>query len=167
MSNLLVRKAKSRFEGTMQAPPAKYYTHRGFIFGSLAEGTSKVLNTSDAADNMSTVHALRLLGTQIERIENGYQVTGGPYRTPGDVLDVGNSGSTITFLLGLASTAPGVSVFTGDASLRSRPMGPLLEAMNNWGVIMAGVLIAAVPPLIVFFVMQKSFMKGFGFMKEK
>ena len=41
------------------------------------------------------------------------------------------------------------------------------EAMNNWGVIMAGVLIAAIPPLIVFFVMQKSFMKGFGFMKEK
>ena len=41
------------------------------------------------------------------------------------------------------------------------------EAMNNWGVIMAGVLIAAVPPLVVFFVMQKSFMKGFGFMKEK
>ncbi len=41
------------------------------------------------------------------------------------------------------------------------------EAMNNWGVIMAGVLIAAVPPLLVFFVMQKSFMKGFGFMREK
>ena len=41
------------------------------------------------------------------------------------------------------------------------------EAMNNWGVIMAGVLIALIPPLIVFFVMQKSFMKGFGFMREK
>ena len=41
------------------------------------------------------------------------------------------------------------------------------EAMNNWGVIMAGVLLAAIPPLIVFFLLQKSFMKGFGFMKEK
>jgi sn-glycerol 3-phosphate transport system permease protein len=41
------------------------------------------------------------------------------------------------------------------------------EAMNNWGVIMAGVLIALIPPLIVFFVMQKSFMRGFGFMREK
>ena len=41
------------------------------------------------------------------------------------------------------------------------------EAMNNWGVIMAGVLMALIPPLIVFFVMQKSFMKGFGFMREK
>jgi sn-glycerol 3-phosphate transport system permease protein len=41
------------------------------------------------------------------------------------------------------------------------------EAMNNWGVIMAGVLVAMIPPLIVFFVMQKSFIKGFGFMKEK
>lgn len=41
------------------------------------------------------------------------------------------------------------------------------EAMNNWGVIMAGVLIAMIPPLMVFFVMQKSFMKGFAFMREK
>ena len=41
------------------------------------------------------------------------------------------------------------------------------EAMNNWCVIMAGVLMALIPPLIVFFVMQKSFMKGFGFMREK
>ncbi len=41
------------------------------------------------------------------------------------------------------------------------------EAMNNWGIIMAGVLIAMIPPLIVFFLMQKSFMKGFAFMREK
>ncbi|MGQ4810570.1 hypothetical protein NKDENANG_04048 [Candidatus Entotheonellaceae bacterium PAL068K] len=41
------------------------------------------------------------------------------------------------------------------------------EAMNNWGVIMAGVLISMIPPLLVFFVMQKSFMEGFGFMSEK
>ena len=41
------------------------------------------------------------------------------------------------------------------------------EAMNNWGVIMAGVLIAMLPPLIVFFVLQRSFMEGFGFMREK
>jgi len=134
MSELLVRQAAGGFDGTMEAPPAKYYTHRGFVFGSLAEGTTKVLNTSDAGDNMSTARALKLLGTKIEHIDNGYAVTGGPYHTPDDVLYVGNSGSTITFLLGLASRAPGASVFTGDASLRSRPMGPLLEAMNNWGV---------------------------------
>ncbi len=41
------------------------------------------------------------------------------------------------------------------------------EAMNNWGVIMAGVLIAMLPPLVVFFVMQRSFMEGFAFMREK
>jgi 3-phosphoshikimate 1-carboxyvinyltransferase len=137
MSDLLVRKAEGGFEGTMQAPPAKYYTHRGFIFGSLADGKTKVLNTSPAGDNMSTVRALKLLGTRVERIEdlgNAYEVTGGPYHTPDDVLNVGNSGTTISFMLGLASRAPGVSVFTGDASLRSRPMGPLLEAMNDWGV---------------------------------
>ena len=149
MSDLLVRKAKGGFEGTMEAPPAKYYTHRAFIFGSLAEGVTTVLNTSDAADNMSTAHALRLLGTQIERIENGYQVTGGPYRTPDDVLDVGNSGSTITFLMGLASTAPGTCVFTGDHTLRKRPLGPLLEAMNNWGVPCWSTRNNGLPPIVV------------------
>lgn len=151
MKSLLVRKAKEQFEGTMEAPPAKYYTHRGFIFGSLAEGTSKVLNTSEAGDNLSTVRCLRLLGTKIERLEkeNGYQVTGGPYQTPDDVLDVGNSGSTITFLMGLVSTAPGASVFTGDASLRSRPLRPLLEAMNNWGVPCWSTRNNGLPPIVV------------------
>ena len=137
MSHLVVRRAEREFEGTMQAPPAKYYTHRGFIFGSLADGKTQVLNTSPAGDNMSTVRALKLLGTQVEPIEgldNAFEVTGGPYQTPDDVLNIGNSGSTIAFLLGLASTAPGASVFTGDASLRSRPMGPLLESMTEWGV---------------------------------
>jgi 3-phosphoshikimate 1-carboxyvinyltransferase len=133
----------------MKAPPCKYYTHRGFIFGSLARGKTQVLNTSDAGDNLSTVRALKRLGTQVERIENGYEVTGGPYRTPDDVLDVGNSGSTITFLMGLAATAPGTIVFTGDHTLRQRPMGPLVDALDRWGVPCWSTRGNGLPPIVV------------------
>jgi 3-phosphoshikimate 1-carboxyvinyltransferase len=122
------------FDGTMVAPPSKYHTHRAFILASLAEGESIITGTSEAMDNTSTVRCLSLLGTRFERIPEGYRVQGGPYQTPEDVLNVGNSGSTIHFMMGLASTAPGAVVFTGDASIRSRPQKQYLEALNGWGI---------------------------------
>jgi len=134
MNRLIVKGTDRQFSAVQKAPPAKYYTHRGFIYGSLAEGKTRVLNTSDAGDNMSTVRALRALGIEINRIENGYEVIGGEYQTPDDVIYVGNSGSTITFLMGLAARAAGTVVFTGDHTLRKRPFGPLVDCLNNWGV---------------------------------
>jgi 3-phosphoshikimate 1-carboxyvinyltransferase len=131
---MLVRKLKLPLDAELVAPACKYYTHRAFILGSLAEGETTILGTSDADDNMSTVRAIRGLGARVERIPGGYRVLGGSYQTPNDVINVGNSGTTIQFMLGLASTAPGTTVFTGDDSIRRRPFGPLLEALNGWGV---------------------------------
>lgn len=134
MTDLLVRKLTKPLDATLVAPPCKYYTHRAFILGSLADGETTVLGTSDADDNMSTVRAISALGAKVERIQGGYKVRGGPYQTPDDVINVGNSGTTIQFMMGLASTAPGTTVFTGDASIRRRPFGPLIDALNRWGV---------------------------------
>ncbi len=134
MTDLLVRKLTSPLNAELVAPPCKYYTHRAFILGSLADGETTVLGTSDADDNMSTVRAICALGARVEKIQGGYKVFGGPYQTPDDVINVGNSGTTIQFMMGLASTAPGTTVFTGDASIRRRPVGPLIDALNRWGV---------------------------------
>jgi len=134
MADMLVRKLKEPLDAELTAPACKYYTHRAFILGSLAEGETTILGTSDADDNMSTVRAIRGLGARVERMQGGYRVWGGPYHTPDDVINVGNSGTTIQFMLGLASTAPGTTVFTGDDSIRRRPFGPLLEALQKWGV---------------------------------
>lgn len=134
MSTLVVHPLKKALEGALKAPPSKYHTHRGLILGALARGTSKVEGVSKSLDNMSTIRCLSLLGAEFEPTENGYQITGHPFHTPEDILDCGNSGSTIHFLLGLAATAPGTSVFTGDASLRSRPLGPYINALRAWGI---------------------------------
>jgi 3-phosphoshikimate 1-carboxyvinyltransferase len=134
MSSLTVHPLKQPLEGTLKAPPSKYHTHRGLVLSSLAHGVSQVTGVSKSLDNMSTMKCLSLLGAAFEPVQGGYKVTGQPFHTPADILDCGNSGSTIHFLLGVASTAPGTSVFTGDASLRSRPLGPYLKALNEWGI---------------------------------
>lgn len=133
MSFLAIRKA-SPFDARMVTPPSKYHTHRAFILASLSDGESRIRKISESLDNMATLRCLSLLGIRFERSHDGYTVWGRPYQTPENVLDVGNSGSTIHFLLALTSTAPGAAIFTGDASVRSRPQKPYLEALNRWGI---------------------------------
>lgn len=149
MADLAIHGPVRGFEATLAAPPSKYYTHRAFILGSLAEGESRAIGTAEALDNVSTVRAITALGTKVQRIEGGYKIFGGPYRTPDHVIDVGNSGSTIQFLMGLASTAPGTTVLTGDDSIRSRPLGPYIEALNRWGVECWSTRGNGLPPVVV------------------
>ena len=118
----------------MTAPASKYHTHRALILAALAEGTSSVSGISKSLDNLSTMRCLTALGTEYVPTETGFDITGRPFHTPADILDCGNSGSTIHFLLPVTATAPGTSVYTGDESLRSRPMGPLIKACHEWGI---------------------------------
>lgn len=134
MTGLKVSPLEKSLEGTLIAPPSKYHTHRALILSALAEGKSKVTGISKSLDNLSTMQCLTELGTTYSEVDDGYEVTGGPFRTPRNILDCGNSGSTINFLLAVTSTAPGSVVFTGDDSLRSRPLGPYITALNNWGI---------------------------------
>ncbi|MBM3129796.1 MAG: 3-phosphoshikimate 1-carboxyvinyltransferase [Chloroflexi bacterium] len=148
MSYLAIQKMES-FSGAMIAPPSKYHTHRAFILSSLAEGESAITGTSESLDNMSTVRCLTKLGTRLTKTPDGYIVRGGAYQTPDDVLDVGNSGSTIQFLMGLAATVPGAVVFTGDASIRSRPQKKYLDALNRWGIEAFSTRGDGHPPIVV------------------
>ncbi len=134
MSTLIVNPLQHAVEGELKAPPSKYHTHRALILASLANGVSKVTGISKSLDNMSTMQCLSALGTCFDPIDGGYRIIGQPFQTPENVLDCGNSGSTIHFLLGVAATAHRMTVFTGDASLRSRPLGPYIQALNRWGI---------------------------------
>ncbi|MBG0786804.1 MAG: 3-phosphoshikimate 1-carboxyvinyltransferase [Anaerolineaceae bacterium] len=134
MNVLKVSPLEHSLEGTLKASPSKYHTHRALILSALAEGESTITGMSTSLDNMSTVTCLTEMGTKFTAIENGYKVVGGPFQTPANILDCGNSGSTINFLLAVTSTAPGTIVYTGDDSLRSRPLGPYIEALNRWGI---------------------------------
>lgn len=134
MSVLTVNPLIKPLDGTLIAPPSKYHTHRGLILSALADGESEVTGISSSLDNLSTMECLTELGSIYTPIEGGYRVKGGPFKTPSNVLDCGNSGSTINFLLAVSATAPGTVVYTGDSSLRSRPLGPYIQALNNWGI---------------------------------
>ncbi len=134
MSNLIVKQLGEPIDGILVAPPSKYHTHRAFVLAALAKGKSTITGISESLDNMSTVNCLSLLGTEFETVDGGYRVSGGSFKTPADILDAGNSGSTVHFLLGVATTAPGTTVFTGDVSLRSRPLNPYIQALQEWGI---------------------------------
>ena len=87
---------------------------------------------------MSTVNAFRKLGVKIEDKGKKIIIEGkGIYglKEPADIIDCGNSGTTIRLLSGVLSGNPFLSVLTGDSSLRSRPMGRVitpLEADGSW-----------------------------------
>jgi len=132
MAELVV--PNSRASGRVDAPPSKSYTHRGVLAGALADET-RVLNPLRSADTEASVRCARGLGASIKREEDDLFIDGvaGEPKTPDDVLDCGNSGTTTRLFAGAASLVGGLAVLTGDESLRSRPNYPLLSSLRELG----------------------------------
>ena len=122
--------------GAVTAPPSKSYTHRAFLLGLLAEGTTRVRDPLASEDPRATLEAVEALGARVRREEDGSVVieSDGRVRAPAKVLDCLNSGTTLRLLSAIATLSPGEVTLTGDASLRKRPMGPLLQALAQLGV---------------------------------
>ncbi|MDO5836520.1 MAG: 3-phosphoshikimate 1-carboxyvinyltransferase, partial [Methanobacterium sp.] len=132
---LKVEKARE-IKGVVKAPPSKSYTHRALMVACLAEGESCLQDPLYSADTMATLEACQALGCEV-KVENDQctiQGTGGNLKTPEDVLDLKNSGTTLRFFTTLTSLTPGCTVLTGDDSLRGRPMQDLLDSLNMLGV---------------------------------
>jgi 3-phosphoshikimate 1-carboxyvinyltransferase len=120
--------------GMVAAPPSKSYTHRAFIIASLAEGDSVIESPLLAGDTLSTLNAMRAFGMEIEEKENIIiKGSGGVLKTPDSEIDCGNSGTTIR-LVSCTAALDGKVTLTGDESVKSRPMGPLLDALEQLGV---------------------------------
>ncbi|MCP9816745.1 3-phosphoshikimate 1-carboxyvinyltransferase [Synechococcus sp. GreenBA-s] len=123
--------------GTVTVPGDKSISHRALLFGAIAEGTTRIEGLLPAEDPLSTAACLRAMGVAVSPIEAGQPVTVqgvglDGFREPEDVLDCGNSGTTMRLMLGLLAGRAGRHfVLNGDASLRRRPMrrvgGPLAE----------------------------------------
>jgi 3-phosphoshikimate 1-carboxyvinyltransferase len=138
--------------GTCQVPGDKSISHRAALIGALANGVTEISNFQVGADCRSTLHCLRELGVQIERSEELVRVTGCGLRglsEPDDVLDVGNSGTTTRLLLGILAGQEFMSVITGDGSLRSRPMGRVVEPLNLMGACIMGRSRGLMAPLAI------------------
>jgi len=126
----------SRVEGEVEAPPSKSYTHRAIALASLSTEQTTIRKPLLSRDTLATINASRALGVDVTTLENTVAVRGiGGFRCPDDVINVENSGTTLRIYTGLAAlVGKGYTVLTGDESIRKRPLGPLLKALNQLGV---------------------------------
>lgn len=123
---------RSTVSGEVAVPPSKSYTHRAITISALGSGGS-VRRPLLSADTRATIVAAEALGARIEGDEDLFVsgVEGRP-KTPDDVIDVENSGTTLRIISAVAALTDG-AVLTGDASIRRRPNGPLLRSLNDLG----------------------------------
>ena len=118
-------------------PGDKSISHRALILGALAVGRTRVDNLLEGDDVLRTAAALRALGASIERERAGtWNVHGvgvGGLAEPAEVLDLGNSGTGARLLMGVVATHPFTTFFSGDDSLRRRPMARVIEPLTLTG----------------------------------
>jgi len=123
--------------GTVVLPGDKSISHRYGMLASLAEGTSRIRNYSTGADCQSTLACMRALGITIEKDADQTVVVHGKgldgLSAPADLLDAGNSGSTIRMLSGILAAQPFVSRIGGDESLSKRPMQRIMTPLAEMG----------------------------------
>jgi 3-phosphoshikimate 1-carboxyvinyltransferase len=120
--------------GHVAVPGDKSISHRALILGALAEGETRIEGLSEGADVLATATALRALGAEATRLGEGHWlVHGASWRSPRVPIDCGNSGTAARLLLGACAGLPIEATFTGDDSLRARPMDRVLAPLRLMG----------------------------------
>ena len=119
-------------------PASKSHTIRAVAIASLAKGQSIIRNPLVSDDTQAAVACYRALGAQIDTsVPKLWRVvgTGGQITAPSETIDVGNSGTTLRIAMGSAALARigRSTTLTGDEQIQTRPVGPLMEALNNLG----------------------------------
>ena len=126
-----------KINGKIKVPGDKSISHRSLILASIAEGESKIEGLLEAEDCLSTMGIMRDLGIKITKENTGnYTVQGrglAGLQEADNVLDCGNSGTSMRLLAGLLSSQDFYSVLTGDHSLRKRPMQRIIGPLSNMG----------------------------------
>jgi 3-phosphoshikimate 1-carboxyvinyltransferase len=131
-------------------PGDKSVSHRALLFGALAEGETRVRGLLDAEDVRATRRAVEALGAVV-RAEGDELVVVPPERLaePGDVIDCGNSGTSLRLLTGVLAGVPGLSVLTGDGSLRRRPVRRVIDPLRAMGANLSARDGDRLPPVVV------------------
>jgi 3-phosphoshikimate 1-carboxyvinyltransferase len=124
-------------QGRTRVPGDKSISHRALILGALTVGETTIGGLLEGEDVLHTADAMRLLGARVERTSDGaWRVHGvgvGGFTPPGRVLDFGNSGTGCRLAFGAVAGAPVTVTFSGDDSLRSRPMQRILNPLLKMG----------------------------------
>ncbi len=121
--------------GKIRAPGDKSISHRALILGAMAAGETRITGLLEGDDVLRTAAAMRAFGAVVEHLGDGaWRVLGqGGFAEPQDVIDCGNAGTGVRLIMGAAAGFDLSATFTGDASLRKRPMGRVLDPLSLMG----------------------------------
>ena len=129
----------SRLDGALRAPGDKSCSHRALMFAALAEGESHIEGLLEGDDVLATGRAMAACGADVERLGlRQWRVRGvgkAGLREPAETLDLGNSGTGARLIMGLIAGQKIKATFDGDTSLRSRPMGRVLNPLREMGAV--------------------------------
>jgi 3-phosphoshikimate 1-carboxyvinyltransferase len=120
--------------GKARVPPSKSYTHRAVLAAALSGGRCEVLNPLCSLDIKATAEAVRSMGVRVTLGDGRLTVESDGIHAPDRTIDVLNSGTTMRLMSGIAALFDSETTITGDESIRRRPMGPLLDALEGCGV---------------------------------
>ncbi len=135
---------RNQLMGRTVVPGSKSHTIRALLLATLAEGKSTIHNPLPSADCLSTAAAVPLMGSRVDLNLTTEGVPGTDWEVygagknlhlPTDVINVGNSGSLLYFLSPVAATFEGYSIFTGDESIRKRPVDHVADVLCQMGAI--------------------------------
>jgi 3-phosphoshikimate 1-carboxyvinyltransferase len=133
----MVSRRVEKLSGDITVPGDKSISHRALMIGALAVGETTVTGLLEGEDVIRTAQAMRDLGAEVARDADGtWRIHGrgiGGLSEPLGVIDMGNSGTASRLLIGLVSTHPFTSFFTGDRSLVRRPMGRIITPLKRMG----------------------------------
>ncbi|MBD3878285.1 MAG: 3-phosphoshikimate 1-carboxyvinyltransferase [Quinella sp. 1Q5] len=122
----------------IEVPGDKSISHRAIILSSLGNSPVEVTNFLAGADCLSTVACMKALGAKVERTDGRILITGQGLHEPENILDAGNSGTTLRLLMGLLAPQKFLTTFTGDDSLRQRPMARVIKPLSQMGAAIVG-----------------------------
>ncbi len=139
----------STVDATIVVPGSKSLTQRALIAAALGDGTSKLIGPLASEDTSYTSKALEQMGVTVERGSNVWTVrgNGGRLKTPDKDIFLGNNGTATRFLTSVAALGNGSFRIDGEERMRERPIGPLMKALQGWGVDITSVNGTGCPPL--------------------
>ena len=133
-SGRLAATPRGPLNGHIAVPGDKSISHRSLILGAMAEGITQIEGLLEGDDVLATAAAVRALGAEAERQDDGtWIVRGVEWRSPTTPIDCGNSGTGVRLLMGAVAGYPIAATFTGDASLRGRPMRRVTDPLAAMG----------------------------------
>ena len=147
MSTFVVEGGTGPLRGRLRVPGDKSISHRALLLAALAEGRSHLSGLSTGEDVAATAAAVTAMGARI----SGGEVKGGRSRLhePEQVVQVGNSGTSIRLLAGFCAALPWLTVLEGDSSIARRPMDRVVEPLRRMGAALDGRDGGRLPPLAV------------------